>query len=75
MRLYCVKAEYKDGDIEVYHMLGNNNKDIHNRMDRTLKESKKYLDNFFVSYSFSEISEVDGLDFRDILKKYKLKNK
>ena len=62
MKLYIATTKNNKGEIDTLPLVGRNDRDIHNILDGTAKEIKKYLseDEFIKSWSFMEVSNVDG---------------
>ena len=62
MKLYIATTKNNKGEIDTFPLVGRNDRDIHNILDGTAKEIKKYLseDEFIKSWSFMEVSNVDG---------------
>jgi hypothetical protein len=66
MKLYCVEfTNNNDTIIDVQHILANNNKEVHKRLDDFIEECKKYKLEDYHSYRFFEVNMVDG--FRVVL--------
>lgn len=59
-QLYCATMKYLNGEVEIYHLVAIDGKHVHRRLDATIEQSKKYMENYFVSYSFRKIEMVDG---------------
>ena len=75
MKLYCIKVQYKDktmtreNGLDVIHMLANNSKEIHERMNSHMAECAKYC--FPIkTYSFFEIQTVDNFNLVSLLENY-----
>ena len=62
MKLYVATTKNNKGEIDTFPLVGRDDKDIHNILDRAAKEIKKYLseDEFVNSWSFREVNNVDG---------------
>lgn len=59
MKLYCVK--FRDGEdvIDVTHIVAKDNKEVHARLDKTLKSCASHGVERYNAYSFYEISKVE----------------
>lgn len=72
MKLYCVKLFKGDTIVQVDHILGNNNKEIYNRLDITLKEIEKYCPDYANNYCFSEVQNVDNFEIHKLFENYEI---
>ena len=73
MKLYCVKILNNNKIVDIQHMLGNNDKDIHKRMDNFLKECKIFkLQDEYNGYNFYEVSKVDEINIGQIFSHYEI---
>lgn len=80
IKLYCAKFRNKSDEvIDIVHMLGNNNKEIRYRLDKTLEKCSFYGVEEYNSYSFFEVSEVDDINLSEVINSvnldvFKIKN-
>lgn len=64
IKLYCYKLQDGDKITDVHHMLAKDAKEVHVRLDKTIQQCIECGLKEYNSYSFFEVSEVDGFSIK-----------
>lgn len=71
MKLYCVKLQRDDEILDVNHMVASSNKEVHDRLDKTIEQCVKFgLE--YNAYSFFEVNMVDNVNLSEIMNKIEI---
>lgn len=66
MKLYCVKMEYKENGLDVFHILAENDQAVYQRLHKHRRDCDEA--NYPVNgFSFFEVSLVDSLNVSEFV--------